>query len=492
MFGKKYRCLALFIALLILIFSVSVSSASAASAGVTIAKPHYSVQIGSTLKIEATGTNLTWTSSDPSVATVSQLGVVKGVSMGRTTITAKNSSYSASCEITCGFYQGIDVSSWNSEYSPSGNYVGPVNWKKVKAAGIDFAFLRAGYGWEDYPYQMDNQLVNNVKGCLDNDIPFGLYFYSYATNTREAVLEANYLLRILNDYVPDATRKISLPIAYDLEESFIYTMDKEQLTNIALSFCNTIKAAGYDTMIYGNTASFNNMNLDTLRKNDIGFWYAMWPNNPQFSESETISKSDIVPEVWQYASDGYLPPAGTTEGVDMNVMYMLSSKTEMFKDTKTSATVSSPGSGKAKLSWNSVPSAQYNLYRAPVSSTGKIDTANAVKIYSGGKTSFTDGSLKYGKSYYYYTDTSFSGDMLDPDYRKIVSGVEKGVYVYNVYGGDVSLDGRLTLIDAIMIQKYVNGAYSFSNIRISASDYDSSGKINLLDAVLVQKKGAGN
>ena len=82
--------------------------------------------------------------------------------------------------------------------------------------------------------------------------------------------------------------------------------------------------------------------------------------------------------------------------------------------------------------------------------------------------------------------------MLDPDYRKIVSGVEKGVYVYNVYGGDVSLDGRLTLIDAIMIQKYVNGAYSFSNIRISASDYDSSGKINLLDAVLVQKKGAGN
>ena len=61
MFGKKYRCLALFIALLILIFSVSVSSASAASAGVTIAKPHYSVQIGSTLKIKATGTNLTWT-----------------------------------------------------------------------------------------------------------------------------------------------------------------------------------------------------------------------------------------------------------------------------------------------------------------------------------------------------------------------------------------------------------------------------------------------
>lgn len=486
MFFKR-KIITVLSVIMIVLFSVPVVSVSATAAGVKISKSHYSVQIGSTLKIDAIGSNLIWSSSDPSVVTVSQLGVVKGISMGKATITAKSGSYSASCEISCGFYKGIDVSSWNGEYSQSGAYLGPVDWKKVKSQGIDFAFLRAGYGWEDYPYQVDNQLSHNIKGCLENDIPFGLYFYSYATNGYEAVLEAKYLLRILNDYLPDAKTKMKLPIAYDIEEEFIYTMSSSQLTDIAVSFCNVLKAEGYDTMIYGNTASFNIMNLETLQKNDIGFWYAMWPYTPQFKEHETIGKTDIVPDVWQYASDGSVPGAGTTDGVDMNVIYMLSSNTDLFKDTATTAQVTKPGSGTAKLSWNSVALAQYNLYRANVSSAGKIDTANASKLYSGGKTTFTDGSMRYGKSYYYYTDTSFSGDLIDPDYRKIVSGVEKGAYVYNVYKGDVSLNGKLDLIDAILIQKYVNSQNTLSDIQKFAADYDSSSSIKLADAMLVQK-----
>lgn len=488
MFIRKLKFVTIFTVLLVLITSVSVTSVSSASAGVTISKPHYSVQIGSTVTIQAIGSRIIWSSSDPSVATVSQLGVVKGISMGNATITAKSGAYSATCEITCGFYKGIDVSTWNREYG-----VKPVNWKKVKAQGIDFAFIRAGFGWEDYPYQMDNQFVNNINGCIENDIPFGLYFYSYATNSSEAILEAKYLLRILDDYFPEAKSKLRLPIAYDIEEmDIINSITNAELTNIALSFCNTLKASGYDTMIYGNTATFNMMNLDTLQKNDIGFWYAMWPYEPQFDEPETIGNTDIVPDVWQYASDGTVPGAGAENSVDMNVIYMLSTKTELFKDTSTVASTSSPGDCKAIIKWDSVSGAQYNLYRAEVTSTGKINTANAVKLYSGSKTSFIDGSLKYGKRYYYYTDTSFSGDFLDPEYRKIVSGVEKGAYVDNVYSGDVSMDGNLSLIDAILIQKYVNGSYAFSSIQIAAADFDSSGKINLLDALVVQKRGVGN
>ncbi|MGN0499259.1 MAG: GH25 family lysozyme [Acutalibacteraceae bacterium] len=488
MFSKKLKFVTIFAVLFVLITSVSVTSVSSASAGVTISKPHYSVQIGSTVTIQAIGSGIIWSSSDPSVATVSQLGVVKGISMGNATITATSGAYSATCEITCGYYKGIDVSTWNREYGSE-----PVNWKKVKAQGIDFAFIRAGFGWEDYPYQMDSQFVNNINGCIENDIPFGLYFYSYATNSTEAVYEAKYLLRILDDYFPESKSKLRLPIAYDIEEmDIINSITNAELTNIALSFCNTLKASGYDTMVYGNTATFNRMSLDTLQKNDIGFWYAMWPYTPQFNEPETIGNTGVVPDVWQYASDGTVPGAGAANSVDMNVIYMLSTKTELFKDTSTVASISSPGACKATIKWDSVSGAQYNLYRAEVTSTGKINTANAVKLYSGSKTSFIDGSLKYGKRYYYYTDTSFSGDFLDPDYRKVVSGVEKGAYVDNVYSGDVSMDGNLSLIDAILIQKYVNGSYAFSSIQIAAADFDSSGKINLLDALVVQKRGVGN
>ncbi|MCQ4021651.1 MULTISPECIES: GH25 family lysozyme [unclassified Ruminococcus] len=487
MLRKRYKFIVLIVALLTFVFSISVTSASASSAGVSISKAHYSVQIGSTVKIDAIGTNITWSSSDTSVVTVNRLGEVKGISMGKATVTAKSGSYSATTEISCGFYKGIDVSSWNGEYSQSGIYTGPVNWKSVKQQGIDFAFIRAGYGWEDYPYQVDSQLVNNINGCIKYDIPFGLYFYSYATNTDEAVLEADYLLRILNDYCPDSHNKLSLPIVYDVEEEFIYTMDSTELTNIVLAFCNKIKAAGYDTMIYGNTASFNNMNLDTLKANDVDLWYAMWPYTPQFKEPETIGKTDIVPEVWQYASDGTVPGAGDVGGVDVNLIYMLSTQTELFKNTKTTASQATQGVSKATVKWNSVNGASYNLYRANVSSSGKIDTVNALKLYSGTKTTFTDNTVKYGKSYYYYTDTSFSGDYLDPDYRKIMSGVEKGSYIYNVKNGDVTLDGKVSLLDAIIIQKHALAAYSFSDIQLFAADYDKSGKVNLSDAITAQK-----
>lgn len=57
--------------------------------------------------------------------------------------------------------RGIDVSQWN----------GAIDWAAVKEAGIDFAILRLGYGSAG----TDTQFAANVKGCQENDIPFGVY-----------------------------------------------------------------------------------------------------------------------------------------------------------------------------------------------------------------------------------------------------------------------------------------------------------------------------
>lgn len=484
--NKRVKIVSLIIAVLILITVLPVT-ANASTAGVTIKKPHYSVQIGSGVQIETIGSGgITWTSSDTSVATVSQTGMVKGISMGQVTITAKKGSYTSSCEVSVGFYKGIDVSSWNGDFT-TGTYK-PVDWAKVKAQGIDFAIIRAGYGWEDYPYQNDSDFVSNVKGCVENDIPFGIYFYSYAYDNQTALLEANYLLRELREYIPNYLDKMVIPIAYDMEEEFVYTMDSTKLTNIALTFCNALKNAGYDTMIYGNSATFNNMNLTTLQNNDIGFWYAMWPKTPDFSEPETIGYSNVVPDVWQYASDGTVPGAGTVEGVDMNAIYMLSTKADSFKSTSTRATVSKPGSGSATLKWGSVAGAEYKVYRTELTSAGKPDTSKTRGIYSGTKTSYTDKTMSYGKGYYYYTNTLFAGDMLDPSYRKTMSGINNGSYAYNVFSGDASLDGHIELLDAILVQKLNLGQIKLSAVQKYAADYDKSGKVNLNDAIAIMKK----
>ena len=76
--------------------------------------------------------------------------------------------------------KGIDVS----------KYQGEVDWEKARAAGIDFAILRCGFGIEwngegDYA-QDDEQWRRNADECTRLGIPFGTYLYSYATTEEQA------------------------------------------------------------------------------------------------------------------------------------------------------------------------------------------------------------------------------------------------------------------------------------------------------------------
>jgi lysozyme len=56
---------------------------------------------------------------------------------------------------------GIDVSHWQ----------GSIDWAKVKAAGIQFAYIKATEGAR----LVDPQLLNNVSGAKAAGIPYGLY-----------------------------------------------------------------------------------------------------------------------------------------------------------------------------------------------------------------------------------------------------------------------------------------------------------------------------
>ena len=75
--------------------------------------------------------------------------------------------------------KGIDVSEHN----------GIIDWAQVKASGIDFAIIRCGYGM-DQTDQDDKQWLRNVTECERLGIPYGVYIYSYATNTDRAKSEA--------------------------------------------------------------------------------------------------------------------------------------------------------------------------------------------------------------------------------------------------------------------------------------------------------------
>ena len=86
--------------------------------------------------------------------------------------------------------KGIDVSEWQWD----------IDWAKVKASGIEFAIIRCGYG-ENQTDQDDAKFLRNVTECERLDIPYGVYIYSYATDTASAADEADHVLRLINGHV---------------------------------------------------------------------------------------------------------------------------------------------------------------------------------------------------------------------------------------------------------------------------------------------------
>ena len=266
--------------------------------------------------------NFTWTSSDTNIVRVDAKGIVQGYKMGEATITAtdeQNNSYT--CIISVGYKLGIDVSTHNKN----------VDWAKVKAQGMEFAMIRSSYGWNDNfatdpDGQIDAELAKNLKGVVENDIPFGLYHYAYATTVEEARGEANYFLYTLSRMEKQYIEKISLPVAYDLEDRSIANtgIGKQGITQLAKTFCDAIAQRGYLPMVYANKNWFvNNIDVPDIVANGYEIWYAQYLNNPNIAQKPNVADSGYSPMIWQYASDGIIEGAPSIGGTtDMNVMYM--------------------------------------------------------------------------------------------------------------------------------------------------------------------------
>lgn len=77
--------------------------------GVKLDKTDVVIDVGSTIQLtatvepaDATNKNLTWSSSDESIATVDQTGKVKGIAAGKATVTVttEDGNFTATCEVT--------------------------------------------------------------------------------------------------------------------------------------------------------------------------------------------------------------------------------------------------------------------------------------------------------------------------------------------------------------------------------------------------------
>ena len=182
---------------------------------------------------------------------------------------------------------GIDVSRWQGE----------IDWSKVN---IDFCIAQGGYGRETsqkYPF-----FEKNYAGCKSRKIPFGAYWYSYATTVADAYKEAEVCYSVIKDY------KYDYPIIFNIEEPSQAALPKETVSQIIDAFCSTLKAKGYYVMVQSN-ASFLSAKVDAsiLKKYDTCV-AAFNTSSPNYSGEYGL---------WHYSCTGSLPGVNT----DVNLMY---------------------------------------------------------------------------------------------------------------------------------------------------------------------------
>ena len=189
--------------------------------------------------------------------------------------------------------KGIDVS----------EFQGKIDWEKVKNDGIEFAILRCGYGM-DFSNQDDVEYERNANECERLGIPYGVYLMSYANTVEKARSEAEHVLRLIEG------RKISLGVWHDIEDNGTSgAINKETLTNIINTFCNTIKNAGYKVGVYASLNWLENKIEKTIKDN-YDIWVAQY-----YSKCEYEGKYIM----WQHTSSGKVN--GISTNVDMNILY---------------------------------------------------------------------------------------------------------------------------------------------------------------------------
>ena len=177
---------------------------------------------------------------------------------------------------------GLDVS----------RHEGEVDWNEVKKSGFDFVILRVGYrGYQSGILKVDENFHENVKNAIEAGFDVGVYVYSQAINEEEALEEAELVLNEIKDY------EITLPIVYDPESVGWDTARTDDVqpsvfNNNTIVFCEKIREAGYEPMIYANHI-WEAFILDMGRLRDYKFWYADYENSPQLPYDF---------EFWQYTS----------------------------------------------------------------------------------------------------------------------------------------------------------------------------------------------
>lgn len=190
----------------------------------------------------------------------------------------------------------MDVSRWQ----------GSIKWDQVKASSkVDGVMLRALGTSNGKPY-IDPTFGANYKGCTENGIPVGVYYYSTARTHCAADRELAMLHGVLSGKV------LGLPVAVDIEDAALSKLSKQTLTDLTAYALNEIQSWGVYAILYtGLNFAQNHLYMTGAALKPFDVWLAAYRNNkpaPGWPFG-----------MWQYTDSGTVP--GVEKGVDLSRAY---------------------------------------------------------------------------------------------------------------------------------------------------------------------------
>ena len=197
-------------------------------------------------------------------------------------------------------FVGVDISKYQAR----------VDFNKLKKAGVDFCMIRVGArGYGTGQLILDEYFQENMKRATDAGLEIGVYFFSQAINQEEVMEEANMVLEYIADY------NVTYPVAFDMEyidndTARVEQLSKEEKTEIAKTFMDTVKAAGYTPILYGKK-EWLIKKLDMTELDEYDVWLSQYEDIPDYPYEFTM---------WQYTNQGTVD--GISGKVDLNISFI--------------------------------------------------------------------------------------------------------------------------------------------------------------------------
>lgn len=189
--------------------------------------------------------------------------------------------------------KGIDVS----------YHQGNIDWKKVRESGVEFAIIRAGYGKST----VDKKFIENIVGADTAGLKIGIYWFIYAANEGEAVLNALKCNETIQLYKDAITLGVWADWEYDSDKRNPQT--KESRTAIVKTFNKTLSDNGWNVGVYANPDYINNKFGDLSE-------YPLWLAWYGATEEKAAAYNPVM---FQQSSKGIVD--GISGNVDLDILY---------------------------------------------------------------------------------------------------------------------------------------------------------------------------